>query len=281
MSLFTATAAYNYQELVAAGTGSWPTILNAGLIGRWEITNNASWPGSGTTIYNLSTSSVYTVSSASIVNGYSTDTTNGIVLNGSSSRVDFGVLSTYNSGSYNLNEPLVAASASTIVYVCNFVSASGASSQQVGMSAWNDYFADTGQSKYLLLHEMNNFSGQLERSVVSNVGFNPVNVNSYITNNAVKFYGYRVAWGTNGYKLWVGTSNFSNATLSGTGFSSNPLVSRNVAWTFGARGTTTLNSFQNYMKGNFYAAYMWNRSLSDSEMQELQAYTNTYVKTNS
>lgn len=281
MSLFAAVAAYGFEPISQVVSDNWPTALNAGLIGRWEITNNNSWPGSGSIIYNLSTSSVYSVSSASIVNGFSTDTTNGLVLNGSSSRVDFGVLSTYNSGSYNLNDAITSTNELTFAFLCNFTSSGG--TQQVGLSAWNDYFADTGQSKYLTLFERNNASGQLERNLQTNTGANAGTANSFIVDNSTKFYGTRVKFVTNGWQYWVGTANSFTLTPGGgaTSFSTNPLVSRNSPWTFGTRGTTTLNGFQNYMKGNFYAAYMWNRSLTNQEMTDLQTYTNTYVKSNS
>lgn len=283
MSLFAATAAYNFQQVVSAATGSWPTILNAGLIGRWEITNNDSWPGSGSIIYNLSTSSVYSVSSASVVNGFSTDTTNGLVLNGSSSRVDFGILNVMNSGSYNLNDAITASSELTVAFLCNFNSAGN--TEQVGLSAWNDYFADGKGSYYITLFERNNASGQLERNLQTNIGANGGTANSYIVDNTNKFYGVRVKFVTNGWQYWAGTANAFNLTPGGgaTSFATNAFTARNAPWIFGARGSTTLNGFYatRYMKGNFYAAYIWNRALTDSEMQELQSYTNTYVKANS
>jgi hypothetical protein len=54
-------------------------------------------------------------------------------------------------------------------------------------------------------------------------------------------------------------------------------------WTFGTRGNTTLGGFytNRYWKGKLYAAYFWNRRLSDAEMGDLQTYLNTYVKANS
>ena len=283
MGLFTSTALYNYQPILSADTGSWPTILNAGLIGRWEITNNESWPGSGSTIYNLTTSSAYTVSSASIVNGYSTDTTNGLVLNGSSSRVEFGILNVMNSGSYNLNDAITASAEFTIAFVCNFTSSGN--TEQVGLSAWNDYFADGKGSYYITLFERNNASGQVERNLQTNIGSNVGTSNSYIVDNTNKFYGVRCKFVTNGWQYWAGTSNAFSLTPGGgaTSFATNPFTARNSPWIFGMRGSTTLNSFYTTraMKGNFYAAYMWNRSLSDSEMSQLQSYTNVYVKTNS
>ena len=281
MGVFLATAAYGYQQLTAASTGSWPTILNTGLIGRWEMTNNESWPGSGSIMYNLSTSSAYSVSSASIVNPFSTDTTNGIILNGSSSRVDFGILSTLNSGSYNLNAAITASNELTAFFVCKLDSTGNA--KQTALSTWNDYSADTGNSKYITLLERSDASNNAETNVATTAGFNLSTVSSLFVSDTNKAYGYRIKFVTNGWTYWKGTSNFATKTPSGTGFNTTTLWAQNSPWIFGTRGSGTLNGFyaNRYWKGNLYAVYLFNRYLSDSEMQELQAYTNTYVKANS
>ena len=254
------------------------------MLGRFEVTNNLSWPGSGSIMYNLSTASLYATSStATIWSASAVDTTNGIQLNGTSTRVDFGIVSTYNSGSFVMNSAMTASNAFTVVYLAEVDSTGG--NTQVGLSAWNDYFADTGQSKYISLVERTSGGGTNSTSLRSNNSYNGHTIGSYYTNDVLKMYGTRLAFTTNGESYWRGTANVSNFTPTGTTLNSDGggLVARNAPWTFGTRFGTTLNTPYSgrWWKGKLYAAYFWDRRLSDTEMSDLQSYLNTYVKANS
>jgi hypothetical protein len=277
--IFTPTAFFNTPTLVASIVDPFPSGLNSGLLGRFEVTNNLSWPGSGSIMYNLSTASLYATSStATIWSASAVDTTNGVQLNGTSTRVDFGIISTYNSGSFVMNSAMTASNEFTVVYLATLDSTGGTT--QVGLSAWNDYFADTGASKYISLVERTSTGGTNTTNLRSNNSYNGHSFSSYYTNDVLKMYGTRVAFTTNGESYWRGTSNFVNFTPSGTTF--NTSEARIAPWTFGTRGSTTLGGFYSrYWKGKLYAAYFWNRRLSDAEMGDLQTYLNTYVKANS
>lgn len=283
MSLFIATAAYGYQPTVTAVTDPFPSALNAGLLGRWEVTNPNSWPGSGNIMNNLSTASLYSTSStATIWSASAIDTTNGVTLNGTSTRIDFGIISTYNSGSYVINTAITASNELTVVYLATLDSTGPTT--QVGLSAWNDYANDVSpvQSKYISLVERTAAGGTNSTALRSNNSYNNHSIASYYVANTIKMYGTRVKFATNGEQYWRGTSNFVSYTPTGTTFSTNPLESRNAPWTFGNRQSGTNGVFYSgrWWKGNFYAAYIWNRSLSDTEMTDLQSYLNTYVKAN-
>jgi hypothetical protein len=234
-------------------------------------------------MFNLATASLYATSStATIWSASAIDTTNGVQLNGTSTRVDFGIISTYNSGSYIMNSAMTASNECTVVYLATLDSTGGTT--QVGLSAWNDYFADTNQSKYISLVERTSTGGTNSTNLRSNNSYNGHTISSYFTNDTLKMYGTRVAFSTNNESYWRGTSNFVNFTPSGTQFNADGggLVARNAPWTFGTRGSTTLGGFYSrYWKGKLYAAYFWNRRLSDAEMGDLQTYLNSYVKTNS
>ena len=252
------------------------------MLGRFEVTNNLSWPGSGSIMYNLSTASLYATSStATIWSASAVDTTNGVQLNGTSTRVDFGIVSTYNSGSFVMNTAMTASNQFTVVYLAELDSTGG--TNQCGLSGWNDYFADTGQSKYIALLERTTSGGQGSTSLRTNNSYNGRTIGSFFTNDTLKMYGTRLQLTTNGESYWRGTANVVNYTPTGTQLNADGggVVARNTPWTFGARGTTTLNSFQRFWKGKFYAAYFWDRRLTDQEMSDLQSYLNTYVKTNS
>lgn len=280
--IFTPTSFFDTPTLAASIVDPFPSALNAGLLGRFEVTNNLSWPGSGVVMNNLSTASLYSTSStATIWSASAIDTTNGIQLNGTSTRVDFGIVSTYNSGSFVMNSAMTASNQFTVVYLALLDSTGG--TNQCPLNAWNDYFADTNQSKYISLLERTSTGGQASTSLRSNNSFNNRTITAFFTNDTLKMYGTRLAFATNSESYWRGTSNFVNYTPTGTTLNADGggVVARNAPWTFGARGTTTLGGFQRYWKGNFYAAYFWNRRLSDTEMTDLQTYLNTYVKTNS
>jgi hypothetical protein len=177
---------------------------------------------------------------------------------------------------------MTASNEFTIVYLATLDSTGGTT--QVGLSAWNDYFADTGQSKYISLVERTTTGGNASTNLRSNNSYNGHTIGSYYTNDTLKMYGTRLAFTTNGESYWRGTSNFVNYTPTGTTLNSDGggLVARNAPWTFGTRANTTLGGFYSrYWKGKLYAAYFWNRRLSDTEMGDLQTYLNTYVKANS
>lgn len=281
--IFTPTAFFDTPTLVASIVDPFPSALNSGLVGRFEVTNVLSWPGSGVIMNNLATASLYATSStATIWSASAVDTTNGIQLNGTSTRVDFGIISTYNSGSYVMNSAMTASNEFTVVYLAQLDSTG--LTTQCGLSAWNDYFADTAQSKYISLIERTSTGGNAGSSLRSNNSYNNRTFSSYFTNDVLKMYGTRLSFTTNGESYWRGTSNFVNFTPTGTTLNSDggAVVARNAPWTFGTRQSTTLGSFYSrFWKGNLYAAYFWSRRLSDVEMGDLQTYLNTYVKTNS
>jgi hypothetical protein len=114
----------------------------------------------------------------------------------------------------------------------------------------------------------------------------------FSTGSVIKQYGYRVynfnksapPFGSGSYTISKGTNqNIATSTLTGGSFMTGSTgISDGIhaPWTFGARNNNTAGGFSKFWTGSFYAAYMWNRKLSDTEMTTLQTYTNTYVKPN-
>lgn len=273
MAIFLNTAAYGFEPIVS-GIDQFPSGLNMGLLARYEVTNVNSYPGSGSVLNNLSTASLYSTSSTATVFSASViSSTEGIVLNGSSSRIDIGIISTYASGSYVINNAISESNEFTIAYLAN-LSGSLVNDTNVGLAAWNDY------GGYIYLGERNNSSNNLFQALRSNTSYNNVNNSGYFVLNENKLFGTQFKFGTNGWKIWKGTASVATRTAIGTTF--DPAIMNISPWTFGTRMTSTLGSFYNrYWKGPVWAIYIWNRALSDTEMGDLQNYLNTYVKENS
>lgn len=274
MALFVNTAAYGYYP-VSVVTDPFPSTLNMGLIARYEVTNINSYSGTGNVLNNLSTSSLYSTSSTATVFSASViSAVDGIVLNGSSSRIDVGIISTYASGSYVLNSAISASNEFTIAYLSN-LSGSLVNNTNVGLSAWSD-----NADGYLYLGERTNSANNIFQALRSSTSYNNVNNGGYYIPNADTLYGTQFKFGTNNWKLWQGAATFGSRTAVGTVFDS--AVVKKAPWTFGTRQTTNLGIFYSrYWKGPVWAMYIWDRALSDSEMSELQTYLNTYVKPNS
>jgi hypothetical protein len=259
---------------IAPPADNFPTALNAGLIGRWEVTNASSWPGSGSTLTNLSTVSQYSGLSAIAYNYASIDTTDGVLWTGAGTNqgVTFGITGSNSDGSTGINDPIVTSKAFTVATICNVNTSSPASTNL--LNSWTDF---GGEQNIYLPPE----NGLLAVRTNSSYNFS-TGLSTWLTRDTVKFYGGRVAIAT-ANNLWKGTSQFGSYSIAGSTFGITEAQARKAAWVFGTNATTAtpwaLN--RNNFKGKWYASYIWNRVLSDTEMSDLQSYTNTYVKANS
>ena len=257
-----------------APADNFPTALNAGLLGRWEITNASSWPGSGNTITNLATASAYSGLYALIYSSSAIDTTDGVQFNGGNSAagITFGATGSITAGSPGLNNPIVyGTEAVTIATVC-YNNSTGPADAMI-FNSWTDY-------------SDNDFFLAIGRDGVSalrtNTGYNTVSgQGAYFVSDAVKFFGSRLT--PSSLNNWLGTSQYNAPGASGADFGGNKTQANNSLWTWGnnlgAGATTALN--RTAPKGKWWASYIWNRLLSDGEMGDLQSYTNTYIKANS
>lgn len=256
---------------------NWPTALNAGLIGRWEVTNAASWPGSGSTFTNLATGST-SGQFAMAMTSSAIDTTNGVQWFGDTSArgygMLFGVTGSFASGSYALNSTIVGSTNQVTALVLCFVSSSTPTNQEgVLINSWTDY---EDQDFWLIGKDG-------ARAVRTNSGYNVANdLTGYTVTNTNKLYGGRLTLSSN--QMWRGTSNFATFGVSGASFGVTVEKAKRSSWTLGSQFNydVTPNSMnRSNFQGKWFATYMWNRILSDTEMQDVQTYTNTYVKANS
>jgi hypothetical protein len=273
--------AFNKTEIrTLAPVDPWPSALNAGLIGRWEVTNPASWPGSGTTFTNLATGST-SGQFAMAMTSSAIDTTNGVQWFGQASTalgtgMLFGVTGSFESGSYALNSRIIGVTNQVTALVLCFVSSSTPTNQEgLLINSWTDF---NDQDFWLIGKDG-------ARAVRTNSSYNVANdLTGYTVTNTNKLYGGRLNIGTGGNRIWRGTSNFATFNVSGTTFGTTVEKGKRSSWTLGSNfnafptaGSMNRSNFQ----GKWFAAYMWNRLLSDTEMQDVQTYTNTYVKANS
>jgi len=269
--------AFNQTEIATLTPDPWPSALNAGLLGRWEVTNASSWPGSGTTFTNLSTGSEFSGLFASAMTSSAIDTTNGVQFFGDTlgkgQGILLGITGSYASGSYTINNAIVG-NTNVWTHACVMIISSSAPNDACHMNSWTDF-----EDNDLWLMDKGN-----TRATRTNSSFNTGTVAGLTDTNVVKFYGARVAIGTNGNRFWKGTSQFAQSTISGTTWGTTQEKAKRSAWCVGSNfnASITPNSMNRAVfQGAWFASYIWNRQLSDTEMADLQSYTNTYVKANS
>ena len=274
MSLIFQPTVFQQPIIRVSAADPWPSALNAGLIGRWETNTAASWPGSGDTFTNLATASRFSGHYAKAFNYADISATGGVNFTGTGTNqgVQFGITGSEASGSYTLNSAIIGdTNAVTVAYVANVTNTSAG--DVVLMTSWTDF---SDQNFHLV-------DRTTTTAVRTNNSFNVASLSSIVVTGTDKFYGTRLAFGTNGHRLWRATSNYSTQTLSGTTFGGTEEKGKRSAWIFGTNANAGASWAMNRcnFRGRWYASYMWNRILSDQEMLDVQSYTNTYIKANS
>jgi hypothetical protein len=261
----------------SAPTDYFPVNLNAGLIGRWEVANPNSWPGTGTTLNNLATGSQFSGLYAMAMTSSAISRNDGVQFRanttGRGQGLLFGVTGSFDSGSYALNSAIIGnTNQFTVMTICNV-----SSSAEAGCAlfqSWTDY-----QDQDFWLIGRDNVT-----AARTNNSFNTATITGYTDTNVIKCYGARVAIGASANRFWKGTAQFGASTISGTTWGTTLEQGKKATWAFGSNFNAAIppNSMnRSIFQGNWYASYIWNRQLSDAEMLQLQTYTNKFIAANS